>query len=497
MNRARGACRGRMCQITVAAALIAVATTVGSCAWQDPKSRDSSLNVLRVGVGSFAQSASPITGLRQLNQLLSLESLARTGEDGRMQPWLAESWTRSADGRSLTMKLRHGVKFHDGSRLDAAALVPVLQRWLKSSWGPLFEDVEYLRASAEDVVEIRFRKGSPFLLESLEASVQKAGGVSTGPFVTTGSGLTEMIANRDYYLGAPATSAVHVESFPNVRAAWAELLRNGIDLLWEVGPDALASIENSTSISVHTFTRRYQYVLVLNPRFPTLRPVTVRRALNLGVNRQELVKNALNSYGVASTGPVWPRNWAFHEGGAQSAFDPAEATALLGGKRFKFTCLIPPDAPFERLALEVKRQLAVIGIDLAAEEVSYDDLGKRAASGDYQALLIEVISGPTLVRPYLIWHSNAPLNWGQFGDSTVDGALDRMRYAASDDDIRRAVGGVQQAFMDDPPAVFLAWSVRARAFSRRFDIPTEEGRDILSTMHLWRPATANQQVSRN
>jgi ABC-type transport system substrate-binding protein len=215
------------------------------------------------------------------------------------------------------------------------------------------------------------------------------------------------------------------------------------------------------------------------------------------VNRQEIVKNALNSYGVASAGPVWPRNWAVREGTAQFGFDPAGATALLGGQPVKFTCLIPPDASFERLALEVKRQLGGIGIDMEAEEVSYDDLGKRAAIGDYEALLIEVISGPTLVRPYLIWHSNAPLNWGRFGDSTVDLALDRMRYAASDDDIRRAVGGVQQAFMDDPPAVFLAWQVRARAFSRRFDIPTEEGRDILASIPLWRPVTASQHVSPN
>jgi len=414
-----------------------------------------------------------------------------------MQPWLAESWTRGADGRSLSVTLRHGVKFHDGSRMDAAAVVPIMKRQLKTSWGQLFDDIEGLNVAADDTVDIRFQQSSPFLVESLESSIQKSDGVATGPFVTTGNALTEMKANRDYYLGPPATSGVHVESFPSVRMAWAELLRNRIDMLWEVGSDALASIENSTSISVYTFTRRYQYVLVLNSQSPTLKPTAVRRALNVGVNRSELVKNALNSYGVASTGPVWPRNWGFHRDVAQFGFDPAAATAMLGKKPIKFTCLIPPDAPFERLALEVKRQLAALGVDMAAEEVSYEDLGKRAARGDYQALLIEVISGPTLVRPYLIWHSNAPLNWGKFGDATVDVALDQLRHAASDDEVRGAIGAVQQAFMHDPPAVFLAWSVRARAFSKRFDVPAEEGRDVLSTMRLWRPTTGQRQASRN
>jgi peptide/nickel transport system substrate-binding protein len=498
MTSGRGEGRtGRNVPVAAIAALIAVTGTAGSCHKQDPGIGQQIAGVLRVGVSQWSAAPNPSQGLRQLNQLLSLENLARTGEDGRMQPWLAETWARGDDGRSLTIKLRRGVKFHDGAQLDASAVVDVLQRYLKGTWGQLRDDVEYVAAPQSDTVRIVFRQSSPFLDELLEASVQKAGGISTGPFATVGDAMTEMKANQDYYLGPPATAAVHVESFPSVRTAWAELLRNRIDMLWEVGPDALPSIEKSTSISVFTFTRRYQYVLVLNTTRAALRSPSVRRALNLGVNRDEVVRNALNSYGVASSGPVWPHNWAFHRGVAQFGFDPAAAAALLGRNGVRFSCLIPPDAPFERLALELKRQLATIGVEMNPEEVSYDELAKRAAVRDYQALLIEVISGPTLVRPYLIWHSNAPLNWGQFGDVAVDAALDGLRHSGSDDAVRTAVARLQQAFIDDPPAVFLAWSVRARAFSKRFDIPAEEGRDVLSTLRFWKPTMAARQASRN
>jgi hypothetical protein len=53
--------------------------------------------------------------------------------------------------------------------------------------------------------------------------------------------------------------------------------------------------------------------------------------------------------------------------------------------------------------------------------------------------------------------------------------------------------------MEDPPALFLAWSVRARAVSRRFIVPAAEpGRDVLSTLRLWKPSsTGHQQASRN
>jgi hypothetical protein len=90
------------------------------------------------------------------------------------------------------------------------------------------------------------------------------------------------------------------------------------------------------------------------------------------------------------------------------------------------------------------------------------------------------------------------LNWGGFGNTTIDAALDRVRHAGSDDALRQAIVGLQQAFMDDPPAIFLAWSVRARAVSTRFVVPSvESGRDVLSTLRLWKPATADLRASRN
>jgi peptide/nickel transport system substrate-binding protein len=507
MPQERGKCRRIRRAITAIAVTTALAAA-GSCRGTGGSQPAASSTVLRIGTAQLS-ATNPNQGLRQLVQNQSVEGLALPGEDGRMQPRLAEGWTPGNDGRSLTIKLRPNAKFHDGSPVDAKAVAGTLPDGLRSFMGPVFSDVEYVRASAGGAVELGFRRASPFLLEALETQIQKPGeaGVGTGAFVAPPNSTTDMRANADYYLGRPVVDTIHVESYPSVRTAWAEMLRGRIDFLYEVGADALDSMEKSTTVSVFTFTRRYQFVIVLNQESPVMRSPEIRRALNQGIDRGAVVRNALNSYGVPSSGPVWLRYWAlppdlpkfeFDPKAAADAVDRATHTAAGRAASLHFTCLVPPDTVNERVALEVKRQLGMVGIDMAVEQISGDQIVQRTTKKEYDAALIELISGPTLFRPYLIWHSNTPLNWAGWGNPTVDSALDGVREAPTEDTYRRAVTGLQQAFMDDPPAIFLAWQVRARAISNRFVVPPPEaGRDVIGTLRVWKPAAGSAQASRN
>jgi peptide/nickel transport system substrate-binding protein len=501
--------RGRIAPslLVVAAASAATLTIVSSCGRQARPALDGSTSVLRIGFAEL--STDPGRGVRQLSQIISVEGLVRLGEDGRLQPQLAENWTRAADGRSVSVHLRPGVRFHDGSPFDGQAVAKILPDALHSFMGPLFSDVEGIDVSGEHSVEIRFRKPSPLLMEALEAQIPKPGRsvVGTGPFMTTADSTTEMRANTGYYLGRPTIGQVRVETYPNVRAAWADMLRDRIDMLYEVGPDALGSMEASTSVSIFTFTRGYQYLIALNTESPALRSRDVRQALNRAVDRAAVVRVALNGHGLASRGPFWMRHWALGPDLPSFDFDPQRASLSLAGKNrhgrapvggVHFTCLVPPDAVHERLALEIKRQLANVGVDMAVEQVPVDRLFQSIASRTFEAALMEGVSGPTLLRPYQLWHSGGVFNSSGLGNTSIDAALDRLREAASDDELGTAAAGVQQAFIDDPPAIFLAWIDRARAVSKRFKVVTAPGRpDVLGTMRLWQPADGQRDASRN
>jgi peptide/nickel transport system substrate-binding protein len=485
-------------------AVAAVAALLLTACRPDPEAvaDDVASSTLRVGVARMM--SNPGNGLRQLAQNITVELLADFTEEGRLRPWLARDWAVSADGLGLTVNLPPDVKLHDGSALTAAVVVKALQTTLPDTMGPAFEDVDAVTATSEHQVVVRFRHPSPFLLDSLEAPIQKPGAplVGTGPFVVSDpNSPTEFRANAAYHLGRPKIDRIVVESFPSVRAAWAELLRGRLDMLYEVGIDALDSLETSTSISTFTFTRHYQHIVVLNTRAEVFRSKDARRAVNMGIDREGLVREALNGHGVVSSGPVWPYHYAFRADFPKFEFNSAAAakaaragSGSAGGLRF--TCLIPPDAVNERIGLVMKRQLAGAGIEMTLKESTQDEVYQSLKAGRFDAALIEGVSAPTLLRPYQLWHSNGAANAGGLGSAVIDEAFDRVRRSKSDEEYKQRIAELQQTFIDDPPGIFLAWSERARAVSKRFAVPTPEPvRDIVRTIRLWTPVTIEQRTS--
>ena len=285
-------------------------------------------------------------------------------------------------------------------------------------------------------------------------------------------------------------------------------LRDQIDMLYEVSADALTSLTGAKTVSVSSFTRPYQYVIAFNQRSPALRSPNVRRAMNAAIDREAFVRDGLedegNRHPVQSGRVIGPSLRIFPD------FDYAPADALRElakharvvkdsgrtGVVLRFKCLIPGDQ--ERLGLLVKRQLEMVGVTdghrrgIAGRDVSGSQrfvirgcaFGHGQRTQSFQDLPVVAFRGFVQPRVRLAAvHSIGP--------------LDRIRYAKSDDEYRAAVAGFQRAVVDNPPGIFLAWSERARAVSRRFDVAAEPGRDILTTLRSWRPANDLQSVGRN
>jgi peptide/nickel transport system substrate-binding protein len=404
---------------------------------------------------------------------------------------------------SLTVQLRRLAKFHDGTPVTAAVVVQVLRSALPSLMGSVFqEDVDEILALDDTHVNIRLRRPSRLLIEALETAIRKPAtqgkpSVGTGPYLVSTDSSSELQANADYYLEHPTINRIVFQKYPTIRTAWAELLRGNLDMLYEVNIEALDSLRASSNVSVFSFLRHYQYVIMFGSRASSFESAAIKRELNAALDRDAIVRDVLNGHGIPSIGPVPPQHWALDKSAPRVEFNRTLAKRL-ASRKLRFTCLVTADSLFERIALAVKQQLAAASVDMQVQEVTPDQLLEAGRSKNFEALLIDVVSGPSMFRSFRHYYSKVPFDLKPVGTPSIDAALDRIRYAPTDDEYRKGVSEFQQAIVDDPPEIFLIWGERARAVSRRFDIPTpEDGRDIINTARLWRPATVQQLARRN
>jgi peptide/nickel transport system substrate-binding protein len=477
------------------ASVVGFAASCGNPADRPAERRPATLRI-GVSVGQMA-AADPQTGLGQVTQNQSVEGLVKIGEDGRATAWLAQGWEFTPDGRTLKMHLRPDLTFHDGSPVSAPVVAHLLETLLPPFMGPTFADVESITTSGQTEINLRLRQRSPFVLEALELQLRSPGPAKagTGPFEPAGpASPTDLKANDHYYLGRPTIDRLTVNTYPSARAAWAEMLRNNLDMLYEVSTDSLDSLERSNQIQIFNYLRHYQYTLIFNTQQPALRSAAVRQALSQSIDRDAVVRDALGGHGVASSGPIWPGHWAIGPDLNKFGYEPQKAARALSGHPLHFTCLVPPD--YERIALIVKRQLDQVAVTMDVKELPPAKILEAMSRREFDAVLFDAVSAPSMFRSFLWWHSKSAGNLAGFASPGVDNALDRIRHAGSDDEYRAGVAAFQRATIDDPPAIFLAWSERARAVSKRFAVTeTAAGRDILSQLRLWTPAGAKGRAN--
>jgi peptide/nickel transport system substrate-binding protein len=470
------------------AAIIVLALCAQACT--APPAAAMPARILRIGFGLPSGDAGR-SGVRQAARLLSVEGLISFSRSGRPQPWLADRWDLSDDGRTLTVYLKSGIHFHDGRALDAATVRDALQAQLPSYMGPAFGDVSAITVASPQSLTIQMARRSNFVLESLDAGLTSPDSpdAGTGPFRLAEPGADDILAleaNEDYRDGSPAIPRVEFHAYQSERAAWANMLRGDVDMLYEVNAEALRSLEPSSQVAVYSHPRNYAYVLLMNVQRPELGDRQGRRQLNDAIDRRLLVEETMNGHGRPVDSPVPREHWAATQDGDAPRFT-YQPTRLATPRAL--TCIFA-DPSLERMAMAVQRQLRQIGVELTLERIPLDQLYARAADGQFDLLLADMIAGPTMARQQWFFGSGGQFNWGHYSNPDVDRAFDAMRGAASDPEYQRGVAAYARAIVDDPPAIFLAWSERTRAVSTRYTVPAEPGRDVLSTLRQWRTAGA-------
>jgi peptide/nickel transport system substrate-binding protein len=455
-------------------------------------------------------------GIAGVANNLVQESLIGIEWDGRPGSRLATRWEWSPDRMSIRLELDKGIKFHDGTGLTAATAADILREGLTRNEATAisFQSVTSVEADGDSLV-VRFSKPDAFFLADL-ANVALMhplkDWLGTGPFKYAGSDdelaniraldSIRLMAFDEYYRGRPHISAVELKRYDDQRGAWAALMRGEIDAVHEVSPSAMDFVEKQSTIRTFPHTRPYYVQVLFNLRHPALKETAVRQALSHAVDRQQIVDSGLDERGLVAEGPIWPQHWAYSAAPKSYSLNTEAATLLLDGagyriklarqrgrmnSRFRFTCLtLANDSRYEKIGILLQKQLYDIGVDMEIVALPWEQLVARIGKRDFDAFLFERTSGRSLTWTYLAFHSSQSTT----GYTAADRVLDRLRGATNDAETRAAVNDLQRRLYDDPPALFLAWPVVARAVSRDFEVPTEAGRDVMGSLWQWRPAAA-------
>lgn len=278
-----------------------------------------------VGYGALS-SLDPAASGRIIQIIEKIMSrLVRPGPGGQPAPDLATGWNANADGTVWTFRLRDGVRFHDGSAFDAGDVVHTIDRVLDPARGsPVSAAVQMVRkVEALDRLTVRFTLASAFadlplqLMDTRlrivpEGSDEGIGrtGIGTGPFMVETfdySGITVLRANPDYWEGPPGLARIEVIGVPAAQARLQAFLGGQLDMERGIVPLLRRALRQSDRYILHEVPTGNWMGLIFRTDMAPFTDPRVRRAIRMSVDREALLKLALDGGGVVSCDtPVAP-----------------------------------------------------------------------------------------------------------------------------------------------------------------------------------------------
>jgi peptide/nickel transport system substrate-binding protein len=414
------------------------------------------------------------------------EGLMEINADLQLEPALATGFTVSSDGLTYTFTLREGVKFHNGRAFTADDVVYSFERIVDVATGSpqasRFAQVASVEAVDDLTARFTLRQAyAPFLAnlpqltivarEAVEehGNLQQVA-IGTGPFMLSEivpDTYTLLTANPDYYrAGEPGVAALKYNVVPEASTRAAGLRTGAYHLVPDVDPATAQTLGNVSGITLLGIQDLAYTLLGVNVTRPPFDDPLVRRALNLAIDRDEIVEAVY--YGDAVPGgPLSPglTDWALPVSEYNCyASDPVTARRLLADAGY------PNGVDFEIVTLGTLRvvvdaaqvmqaQLADAGFRAT---VSVEELGsfvQRWRNSDFDTFA-SLNGGNIDPDGYLdrTFRTGGSTNVFQYSNPAVDTLLTAGQRAV-DPGVRRGIyADLQRALACDGPVVHLAYA---------------------------------------
>ena len=405
-----------------------------------------------------------------------------------IQPQLAVSHEWSADSKTLTLKLRQGVTFHDGEKFDAAAVKFNIERH-KTMPGSNRRGELAPVASVEvvDPATVRLHLSAPFspLLAQLadragmmvspkaaQAEGEKFGAhpVCSGPFRFVERVAQDRIVLERY----PAywnKDAIHFDKLvyqpiPDATVRLANLKAGQLDFIERVASSDMEKLQADKRLKTSRITEIGYQGITINvgksdkaKANPLGRDARVREAFELALDRQGLAQVVMDNEATVGNQWVAPSNPYYAKNMPVPKRDVARAKALLkeaGVPNPSFTLLTGTASDAQRLALVVQAMTREAGFDVKIQAAEFATSLNMADKGDFEAYVL-AWSGRADPDGNLFSFDGCkqPLNYAGYCDAETDRLLGQSRTLRDPAERRKVYEQIAARVLKERPIVYL------------------------------------------
>jgi peptide/nickel transport system substrate-binding protein len=402
-------------------------------------------------------------------------------------PQLGLSHETSADGKEMTIKLRPGVKFHDGETFDAEAAKFSLDRHLTLPTS--FRKPELAALDHVDVVDpltIKLVLKTPY--SPLIAQLTDRAGMMVSPKAAKEAGdkfgLHPVCAGPYKFVERVQQDRIVFEKFadywnkdnifvdrivylPIVDATvrLANLKSGGLDLIERVLATDIKNVRGDPKLKLSTALELGYFGVTINigndkNKGPLSQSEKVRQALDLAIDREAINEVVFN--GEFTPGNQWvsPEHPYYQKAFPIPKRDIAKAKALLkeSGASLPISVdfMVPKGAENEAVAQVMQSMAAEAGFDLKIRLIEFATSFKQAQAGEFQLFLI---GWSGRIDPdgnaYVFLHTKAPQNDGVYSNPDADKLFEEARLIADPAQRKAIYEKLTKIVLNDEPIIYL------------------------------------------
>jgi peptide/nickel transport system substrate-binding protein len=470
--------------------------------------------VLKVAIQNFDPNLDPITsrtGYSSHVTNVTYDKLIDIDVNSNLAPGLATEWQFAPDAKSLTMKLRQGVKFQDGKDFNADAAKLTIDRARdpkESNTAGTLQSVD--KVEVVDPYTLRVTMSTPdvSIPFAMFLDVFSPGAIVTGAdgkktYNPIGSGpfkLESVTADRvslvkfDNYWNKGSVYLDQIQFFkitdPIVRLS---ALRAGdVDVIEAPSNQDIDSIKKDQSLGYLLRPGNINYRIAMRVDMPPFDNVNLRRAMSYAIDRDAVNKVAFFGTGTVNQNFMYPGHWAYDPTftGLPYDLDKARDELRKGGHPdgFKFSITVVNREPELTVAQAVKAQIVKVGIDM---EIVPEDSTKSFESirnGTYPARHSGGSRGAEPVVDLQEFYGPSPTNTYGYHNAEADKLIDLMRTNPDQKARIDAMKRLNVIFaIEDPITIRMveaaevkAWNAKVRGVKPAYSYPFRLGSVWLS-----------------